>query len=138
MRDSSADGSRVGPPTLPTRISSQSSTTRWTKHFDRLDIVVNVAGYALMGPFSETTPDDWDAIMHRNLGWVMHSISLALPRIRRRGQGGSIINFTTIEAHRGPAGFAAYAGAKAGLTNFSRTLGGRAGPGAHPGKLRGS
>ena len=60
--------------------------------------------------------------MRRNLGWVMHSISLALPRIRRGNQDGSIINFTTIEAHRGPAGFAAYAGAKAGLTNFSRTL----------------
>jgi NAD(P)-dependent dehydrogenase (short-subunit alcohol dehydrogenase family) len=92
------------------------------EEFDRLDIVVNVAGYALMRPFWDTTPDDWDAIIDRNLGWVMRSISLALPRIRRRGQGGSIINFTTIEAHRGPAGFAAYAGAKAGLTNFSRTL----------------
>ncbi len=90
--------------------------------FDRLDIVVNVAGGVSMGPFSATTPEQWEADIHRNLGWVMRSISLALPRIRRSGQGGSIINFTTIEAHRGAAGFAAYAGAKAGLTNFSRAL----------------
>jgi NAD(P)-dependent dehydrogenase (short-subunit alcohol dehydrogenase family) len=90
--------------------------------FDRLDIVVNVAGYASMRPFSETTSEHWEAAIHRNLGWVMRSISLALPRIRRGGQGGSIINFTTIEAHRGAATLAAYAGAKAGLTNFSRAL----------------
>ena len=32
------------------------------------------------------------------------------------------MSFTTIEAHRGAAGFAVYAGAKAALTNFSRTL----------------
>jgi NAD(P)-dependent dehydrogenase (short-subunit alcohol dehydrogenase family) len=52
----------------------------------------------------------------------MHSVSLAIPRIRAGGRGGSIVSFTTIEAHRGAAGYAAYAGAKAGLVNFSRSL----------------
>ena len=42
--------------------------------------------------------------------------------VRAGGNGGSIVNFTTIEAHRGAAGFAVYAGAKAALTNFSRAL----------------
>jgi NAD(P)-dependent dehydrogenase (short-subunit alcohol dehydrogenase family) len=42
--------------------------------------------------------------------------------IRRSGRGGSIINFTTIEAHRGAATYAVYAGAKAATTNFSRAL----------------
>ena len=46
----------------------------------------------------------------------------AIPLIRRGGRGGSIINFTTIEAHRGAATYAVYAGAKAATTNFSRAL----------------
>ena len=91
--------------------------------FGRLDVVVNVVGGVRRRPFSETTREQWTGDIHRNLGWVMESTSLALPRIRAGGRGGSIINFTTIEAHRGAAGFAAYAGAKAGLANFSRALG---------------
>ena len=38
------------------------------------------------------------------------------------GNGASVVNFTTIEAHRGAATFAVYAGAKAATTNFSRAL----------------
>jgi 3-oxoacyl-[acyl-carrier protein] reductase len=90
--------------------------------FDHLDVLVNVVGGSTSGPFADATPEQWTADIHRNLGWVMHSMSLAIPRIRRGGRGGSIISFTTIEAHRGAAGYAAYAGAKAGLVNFSRSL----------------
>ena len=46
----------------------------------------------------------------------------AVPLMRRGGRGGSIINFTTIEAHRGAATYAVYAGAKAATTNFSRAI----------------
>lgn len=90
--------------------------------FDRLDIVVNVVGGVQKRLFTDTTPAQWSADIHRNLGWVMLSLSLAVPRIRRGGRGGSIINFTTVEAHRGAASYAPYAGAKAGLSNFSRAL----------------
>lgn len=57
-----------------------------------------------------------------NFGYVIDSVRRAIPLIRRGGRGGSIINFTTIEAFRGAASFAVYAGAKAATTNFSRAL----------------
>jgi NAD(P)-dependent dehydrogenase (short-subunit alcohol dehydrogenase family) len=91
--------------------------------FDRLDILVNVVGGVHFGEFAESTPEEWADDIHRNFGWTLLSMNLAIPRIRAGGRGGSIINFTTIEAHRGAAGLAAYAGAKAGLANFSRALG---------------
>jgi NAD(P)-dependent dehydrogenase (short-subunit alcohol dehydrogenase family) len=90
--------------------------------FDRLDIVVNVVGGVQQRPFGESTPADWDSDIARNFAYVLTSIHLALPRIRAGGRGGSIINFTTIEAGRGAAGFAVYAGAKAATTNFGRAL----------------
>jgi NAD(P)-dependent dehydrogenase (short-subunit alcohol dehydrogenase family) len=91
--------------------------------FERLDIVVNVVGGVQFREFADTTPDQWADDVHRNFGWVLLSTHLAIPRLRVGGGGGSIINFTTVEAHRGAAGLAAYAGAKAGLANFSRALG---------------
>ena len=38
------------------------------------------------------------------------------------GRGGSIVNLTTIEAHRAAPGFAVYSAAKAAVEQFARTL----------------
>jgi NAD(P)-dependent dehydrogenase (short-subunit alcohol dehydrogenase family) len=91
-------------------------------HFGRLDIVVNVAGGTTQRRFMDMSADDVAADIRRNYGYVLDSVRLAVPLLRKSGRGGSIINFTTIEAHRGAAGFAVYAGAKAALTNFTRAL----------------
>jgi NAD(P)-dependent dehydrogenase (short-subunit alcohol dehydrogenase family) len=90
--------------------------------FDRLDIVVNVVGGVRRGAFMDATPDSIDADIRRNYGYVIQSVRQAVPLIRRGGRGGSIVNFTTIEAHRGAAGFAVYAGAKAATANLTRAL----------------
>lgn len=87
-----------------------------------LDIVVNVVGGTQMRLFETTGPEDWNHEIHRNFGYVLYSTRAAMPLLRKSGRGGSIINFTTIEAHRGAASIAVYAGAKAGLTNFSRAM----------------
>jgi NAD(P)-dependent dehydrogenase (short-subunit alcohol dehydrogenase family) len=91
--------------------------------FGRLDILVNVVGGTAKRAFTESTREDWLADLHRNFGYAIQSVHRAIPLMRVSGLGGSIINFTTIEAHRGAATLAVYAGAKAGLTNFSRALG---------------
>jgi NAD(P)-dependent dehydrogenase (short-subunit alcohol dehydrogenase family) len=90
--------------------------------FARLDIVVNVVGGVRQRPFLDATPDHCAADIQRNYGYVLDSVRHAVPLIRRGVRGGSIINFTTIEASRGAAGFAVYAGAKAAVANFSRAL----------------
>jgi len=89
---------------------------------DRLDIVVNVVGGVLRRNFMDATPEECAADIQRNYGYVIESVRHAVPLMRKGGRGGSIINFTTIEAHRGAAGFAVYAGAKAATTNFTRAL----------------
>ncbi|MBV8804209.1 MAG: SDR family oxidoreductase, partial [Sinobacteraceae bacterium] len=90
--------------------------------FDRLDIVVNVAGGVKRSPFVESTRADNARDIRLNYGYIIDSVRRAIPLIRRGGRGGSIINFTSIEAHRGAATYAVYAGAKAATTNFSRAL----------------
>jgi NAD(P)-dependent dehydrogenase (short-subunit alcohol dehydrogenase family) len=90
--------------------------------FASVDIVVNLPGGVQRSLFPDTTREQNARDIRLNYGYVIDSCRRAIPLIRRGGRGGSIINFTTIEAHRGAATFAVYAGAKAATTNFSRAL----------------
>jgi NAD(P)-dependent dehydrogenase (short-subunit alcohol dehydrogenase family) len=90
--------------------------------FDRLDILINIVGGSTWVEFGQTTPEQWSADLQRNLVYMIQSVHLALPRIRAGGRGGSVINFTTIEASRGRPGAAVYGAAKAGVENFGRSL----------------
>jgi NAD(P)-dependent dehydrogenase (short-subunit alcohol dehydrogenase family) len=92
------------------------------ERWGRLDTLVNVVGGTFRAPFLDTNPKGWDALLCTNLLHVLHACSLAAPRMQAGGRGGSIINLTTIEAHRAAPGFAVYAAAKAAVEQFARTL----------------
>ncbi len=96
--------------------------------FGHTDIVVNVVGGVVYAPFMEKTAEGCAEDIQRNFGYVLDSTRLAVPLLRKSGRGGCIINFTTIEAHRGAGGIAVYAGAKAATTNFSRAMAWELGP----------
>lgn len=87
-----------------------------------IDILINMAGGVRRNLFGNTTRADHARDIRLNYGYVVDSCHRALPLLRRSGNGGSIVNFTTIEAHRGAATYAVYAGAKAATANFSRAL----------------
>lgn len=90
--------------------------------FSRLDIVVNVAGGTRRQSLLQASRQDIARDIHRNYGYVVQSVQRAIPLLERSGEGGSIINFTSIEAHRGAANFSVYAGAKAATANFTRCM----------------
>ncbi|WP_344586904.1 SDR family oxidoreductase [Actinomadura vinacea] len=92
------------------------------ERWGRLDTLVNVVGGTFRAPFLDTRPKGWDALLRVNLLHVLHACSLAAPRMRAGGRGGSIINLTSVEAHRAAPGFAVYAAAKAAVEHFARTL----------------
>ena len=95
---------------------------RVEEEFDSLDFLINVAGGVKSGYFTETTREQNASEIRLNYGYVLDAVRRAVPLIRKGGRGGSIISFTTIEAHRGAATYAVYAGAKAATANFSRAL----------------
>jgi 3-oxoacyl-[acyl-carrier protein] reductase len=88
---------------------------------DRLDVLVNVVGGTFAQPFEESNPRGWDALIRTNFVWLLHSTQLAIPRLRREG-GGSIINLTSIEAHRAAPRYAVYAAMKAAVHSLTRSL----------------
>ena len=87
----------------------------------RCDVLVNVVGGTFRQPFAESNPRGWDALIRTNFTWLLHSTQLAVSRMQRQG-GGSIINITSIEAHRAAPGYAVYAAMKAAVTSLTLTL----------------
>jgi 2-hydroxycyclohexanecarboxyl-CoA dehydrogenase len=88
-----------------------------------VDVLVNNVGHFVTAGegFLGTDDDDWDAIIAANLTHVLRMTRAALPSMIGRG-GGSIVNLTTVEAHRGIPHHPVYAAAKAAVAQFSRSL----------------
>jgi len=99
------------------------------RELGRLDILINVVGGTFHQPFEESNPRGWDAVIRANFLWLLTTTQLAIPRMRAAG-GGSIVNFTSIEAHRAAPNYAVYSGMKAAVTNYTRTLALELGPDA--------
>jgi len=90
--------------------------------FETVDFLINVAGGVKSDYFTKTTREQNASEIRLNYGYILDAVRRAVPMIRKGGRGGSIVSFTTIEAHRGAATYSVYAGAKAATTNFSRAL----------------
>jgi 2-hydroxycyclohexanecarboxyl-CoA dehydrogenase len=87
----------------------------------RIDILVNAAGWDRLMPFVKTTPDLWDRIISINFRGVMNACYSVLPYMAER-KAGAIVNISSDSARVGSFGEAVYAGSKAAIIAFSKTL----------------
>jgi NAD(P)-dependent dehydrogenase (short-subunit alcohol dehydrogenase family) len=85
-----------------------------------VDVLVNNAGGGFQAAFLDVSEKGQDALVRENFGQVTHWIRAAVP-LMTTGRG-SIINITSIEAHRAGPGFAIYSAMKAALANLTKTL----------------
>ena len=88
--------------------------------FGRVDILVNNAGGTFVSPFLDVNDKGQKSLVDENFTQVVHFIRRCVPMMP--ATGGSIINITTIEAHRAAPGFAIYAAMKAAQENLTRSL----------------
>ena len=84
-------------------------------------ILVNNAGGVFSVDFLDGTENGWDALYRANLKHVILCTQRVARVMRDRAVSGSIINVTSIEGVRAAPGYAAYAAAKAGVINFTKT-----------------
>jgi NAD(P)-dependent dehydrogenase (short-subunit alcohol dehydrogenase family) len=74
--------------------------------FQKVHVLVNNAGVAVVGGLSTATYDDWDWAMGINLNGVFNGVRTFLPRIQAHGEGGQVVATSSLAgllAH-GPAG----------------------------------
>lgn len=60
--------------------------------FGNIHLLCNNAGIGVTGPIKDATYDDWDWLKSVMLDGVINGVQTILPRIRRHGEGGHIVN----------------------------------------------
>lgn len=84
-------------------------------------ILVNNAGGVFSSPLLETSENGWDALYRANLRHVLLCTQRVARLMVAGGLSGSIMAVTSIEGVRAAPGYAAYAAAKAGVINYTKT-----------------
>jgi 3-oxoacyl-[acyl-carrier protein] reductase len=84
-------------------------------------VLVNNAGGVFRSPLLDTSENGWDALYKSNLRHVLLCTQRVARRLVDAGRPGSVINLTSIEGVRAAPGYAAYAAAKAGVINYTKT-----------------
>jgi NAD(P)-dependent dehydrogenase (short-subunit alcohol dehydrogenase family) len=93
------------------------------RRFGNLHVLVNNAGVGICGPFEGISYADWDFGMAVNLGGVINGLQTFLPRILAHGQGGHIVNTSSLQAVVPmPAQFVVYLTTKAAVLALSETI----------------
>ena len=90
-------------------------------HFGRIDVVVNNAGYSLVGSMEEMSDEEFRSTMDVNLFGTANIIRNVIPHLRKQGSG-HIINISSNAGYVGFANAASYNAAKFGIIGLSEAL----------------
>lgn len=90
-------------------------------HFGRIDVVINNAGYSLVGSMEEMTDEEFRATMDVNLFGMVNVIRHVMPYLRQQASG-QIINISSNAGYIGFANAASYNAAKFGVIGLSEAL----------------
>jgi NAD(P)-dependent dehydrogenase (short-subunit alcohol dehydrogenase family) len=90
-------------------------------HFGRLDVLVNNAGYGILGTVVETSEEDWNALMAVNVTGVFLACRNAIPLMAGQG-GGAIVNVASVVSSIGIPNRAAYCASKGAVASLTRAM----------------
>lgn len=97
------------------------------KHFNRLDIIVNNAGFGLLGAVEEVSVEEYRQVMETNFFGALLVTQAVLPYLRAQ-QRGHILQMSSTSGFRGTTGFGAYNASKFALEGMSEALAQEVGP----------
>lgn len=87
---------------------------------DRVDVLINNAGYSNHHVLRLTTPESWAEEINGNLNGAFNCAHAAIERMKPQG-GGAIINIASVNG-QSALGDPAYSAGKAGMISLTRTL----------------
>ena len=90
-------------------------------HFEKIDVLVNNAGWDKVEPFLKSEPSTWKMIMDINLMGQIHTCKEILPVMIKNGYG-KVINIASDSGRVGSSGEAVYSAAKGGAIAFTKTM----------------
>ncbi len=91
--------------------------------FGNIHVLVNNAGVGIEGPVLDATYADWDWGVGVNLGGVINGLQAVLPRIVAHGEGGHLVNTSSLAGITpGPGVLAIYNTTKAAVVALSESV----------------
>ena len=106
---------------VTSRESAGELADRVEREFGRLDVLVNAAGWDIIQPFMENTPEYWEKIIAINFRGPVQVTRALLPLLMLSGSG-RIVNVSSGAGRVGSFGETVYAGAKGGIIAFTKSL----------------
>jgi NAD(P)-dependent dehydrogenase (short-subunit alcohol dehydrogenase family) len=89
--------------------------------FGRIDVLINNAGYGVVGALEETPDAELRALMNTNFFGAMAVTRAALPVLRAQ-RSGAIVNISSLGGQLSFSGFSAYSASKFALEGASEAL----------------
>lgn len=110
---------------LPMDLTDPSSVTQFVEEIEakvqRVDVLVNAAGWDHIEPFMDNAPELWDRLVSINLMGAIRLTRAVLPPMIAAGQG-KIVNIASDAGRVGSMGETVYSAAKGGLIAFTKSL----------------
>ena len=110
----------VVPTDMTEQAQVQALVDKAHEHFGRIDMIINNAGQAAVGPVATVNPDLYRQIIELNLFGPLYMIQAVVPKMKAQG-GGVIVNISSNVSKMAIPGIGAYASTKYALNGLSLT-----------------
>lgn len=91
------------------------------KRFGGIDVLVNNAGFGLLGAVEEATAEEIERLYRTNVFGLLGVTRAVLPHMRRQ-RSGHVINLSSVGGYRSGAGFGVYCSTKFAVEGLSEAL----------------
>lgn len=104
------------------RDSLRTAAEETLEAFGKIHVLCNNAGVNGGGTAASENFEEWDRAIAINLGGVVNGTKIIVPIIRRQGEGGHVVNTSSMAGVVPLPGLAAYSTAKYAVRGFSESL----------------